>query len=316
MVFPFVPGRLAATAAIVLAIAAPSGARGQGRPEPQPPAALPAVDATVRLRAVLPAAVAERVLAQIAAARSQGLAADALEQRALKFAARGVAPAAIERAIAEHVTRQGLADGLLQQARGRRAAADEIDAGAEALRQGVSGAAVGALAKSAPAGRSLSVSLHVLGALTAGGLPGEAALARVQERLAARATDREIADLPAQAGRGRGAATRPEGAGRPEAGRPEAGRPGAGRPDAPPAARPTTPPGRGPAGPPGRGPGSGSAGGPPAGVPANGGAGARPNPPGKGGPPAGKPPGGGPPGGHPPGGGPPGGAPPGRPPAP
>src|SRR5688500_15441862 len=64
-----------------------------------------AVDPSTRLRAVLPVAVAERVLARIAEARSQGLPAAALEQRALRFAARGVAPTDIERSVNEHAQR-------------------------------------------------------------------------------------------------------------------------------------------------------------------------------------------------------------------
>ena len=47
-------------------------------------------DASERLRAVLPADVAERVLARIAQARERSLPAQALENRALKYASRMV----------------------------------------------------------------------------------------------------------------------------------------------------------------------------------------------------------------------------------
>lgn len=206
----------------------------------------PAADPSARLREVLPADVAERVLARIAAARARELPADALEQRALKFAARGVAPAAIERSVADQADRMEQARQALTTARGRTPAADEVEAGAEAMRQGVSGADVGALAKSAPSGRSLMVPLYVLGSLRERGLPSDEALARVQERLQARASDSELQQLPSQvAERGVG---RPAVVGRELA---ETKRPASA----------------------GRG---GSAGGPPAGVPANAGKGTRP----------------------------------------
>ena len=47
----------------------------------------PARDPSARLRQVLPADVAQRVLARIAEARARQLPAEALENRALKFAA-------------------------------------------------------------------------------------------------------------------------------------------------------------------------------------------------------------------------------------
>jgi len=245
-------------------------AQGAGRP-----ATLPAQDVSARLRDVLPADVAERVITKIAEARAQGLAADALEQRALKFAARGVAAADIERSVAEQAQRQGTANAVLQRARAGRPSADEIDAGAEAMRQGVDGSQISALAKAAPSGRSLAVSLAVLGELQDRGLPSDDALARVRERLVERVSDRELAELPEQA-RGRGAANagRATGAeGQAAAGRPEgAGKPALTGRDLAATKRPAASPGGG----------SGTPGGPPAGVPPAGGAGNRPaTPPGK-----------------------------------
>ena len=128
-------------------------------------AQVPAHDPSDRLRAVLPADVADRVIARIADARARELPAQALANRALKYASRGVAPADIERSIDAHAERMNTAKGLLQGARGQRPAGDEVDAGAEALRQGVEGEAVSTLAKTAPSGRSLAVPLFVLGGL-------------------------------------------------------------------------------------------------------------------------------------------------------
>jgi len=180
----------------VLVVSAPLGAQ---RPTN--------ADLTARLQEVLPAATFERVSATIAAARADGLPTQPLENRALKFAARGVPAEQIERAVVQHAER-------MQQARtafgaGRtetRPSGDELDAAAEAMRLGVDGAAVSALAKSAPSGRSLAVPLFVVGSLVERGLPSDQALARVRDRLQARASD---AELEAMAPRG---SNRPEGA--------------------------------------------------------------------------------------------------------
>jgi hypothetical protein len=163
----------------------------------------PAADPSDKLREVLPADVAERVLAKIAEARARELPAAALENRALKFAARGVPAAEIEKSINAHADRMRTAKGAIEKGRGSRAQGDEIDAGAEAMRKGVDGKAVSELAKSAPSGRSLAVPLFVIGSLVERGLPSDDALARVQERLQQRATDRELETLPGDVARGR-----------------------------------------------------------------------------------------------------------------
>lgn len=165
----------------------------------QSPAVPPAVDPAVKIRQVLPADIADRVLATIEDARAHGLAADALEQRALKFSARGVAPAAIERTVGEQAQRQGQVKALLEAARGTAPSTDELEAGAEAMREGVEGQDVSAIAKSAPSGRSLSVPLYVLGSLTSHGVASSDALARVKQRIADGATDADLESLPAQA---------------------------------------------------------------------------------------------------------------------
>jgi hypothetical protein len=159
----------------------------------------PANDPSARLKEVLPADVAERVLATIARARARQLPAAALEHRALKFAAKGVAPTDIEKSVADQAERMEKAKVALESRPGTKPSGDEIDAGAEAMRKGVDGAAVSALAKGTPSGRSLAVPLYVIGSLIDRGLPSDDALKAVQERLAARATDREIEKLPAQA---------------------------------------------------------------------------------------------------------------------
>ena len=212
----------------------------------------PAYDPSERLREVLPADVAAKVLATIAEARAQNLPAQALEQRALKFAAKGVDPKLIAKSIDEQEDRMEKAKDALDDVKGRKPSDDEIEAGAEAMRQGVDGAAVSELAKSAPSGRSLAVPLFVIGSLVDRGLPSDEALARVLAKLQARASDRELETLagnrPADVGQG----NKPTATGRPA---------GVGKP---------------------AGVGAARGGGPPAGVPANAGKGAKPtSPPGK-----------------------------------
>src|SRR5688572_24323430 len=215
----------------------------------------PAADPSAKISAVLPANVAARVLARIAEARARELPAAALENRALKFAARGVVPREIERSVNEHADRLGAAKNAIETARGKKAGDDEVEAGAEALRQGVDGKAVSQLAKETPSGRSLAVPLFVIGGLIDRGLPSDDALKRVSERLQAQASDAELermpGELPAQAVAGR--ANRPAETGR----------------DLSATKRPAS-----------AGSASGGAGRPPMGVPV-GGAGKKPTPPGR-----------------------------------
>ena len=211
----------------------------------------PAYDPSARLREVLPADVATKVLATIAEARSQNLPAQALEQRALKFAAKGVEPKLIAKSIGEQEDRMEQAKDAIDDV--RKPSDDEIEAGAEALRQGVDGSAVSELAKSAPSGRSLAVPLFVIGSLVDRGLPSDEALARVLARLQARASDNDLENLAGNRPADAGQSNKPANTGRPAT----AGKPagvGANHPSGPPAgvpanagkgAKPTTLPGRG-----------------------------------------------------------------------
>jgi hypothetical protein len=194
----------------------------------------PAADPSARLREVLPQDVADRVLAKIAAARARELPAQAIENRALKFAARGVAAKDIEDSVNQQIERMQQSKAAIEQGRGKKADDDEIDAGADVLRKGVDGAQVSALAKSAPSGRSLAVPLFVIGSLIDRGLPSDDALARVQQKLQARASDRDLEDLPGAEGRANkpaltgtelAATKRPANAGKPANAGPPAGVP-------------------------------------------------------------------------------------------
>ena len=204
-------------------------------------AQIPAKDPSARLREVLPADVAQRVLARIADARAHQLPAEALENRALKFAAKGVDPRSIERSVNEQALRMESAKSALASGRGSNPAGDEIEAGAEAMRKGVDGPSVASFAKSAPRNRSLAVPLFVIGSLADHGLPVDQALKQVLARLAARASDSDLESLPgelppqaiagqanrpAETGRDFGQSHKPTTTGRPATAGPPAGIPG------------------------------------------------------------------------------------------
>lgn len=151
-----------------------------------------AIDPSARLSAVLPTDVAQHILAVVSDARSDNLPSDAVVNRSLKFAARGVSAQDISRAADEQLARMRAAREALRSARSAQPTGDEIEAGAEAMREGVSGPDVSSLARSAPSGRSLAVPLYVIGSLVSRGLPSDQALQRVQSKLAARASDADI----------------------------------------------------------------------------------------------------------------------------
>ena len=208
----------------------------------------PATDPSARLREVLPVDVAQHVLATIADARAHELPARALEQRALKFAAKGVEPGLIAKSIDDQAERMKKVKKTLDDVRKVEAADDEVEAGAEAVRQGVDGSALSELAKSAPSGRSLAVPLFVIGSLVDRGLPSDDALAQVLARLQARASDRELEAIAANrpAGNGAGQSNRPANVGRPATpGKSGSAGPPAGVPgNAGKKAKPTAPPGK------------------------------------------------------------------------
>jgi hypothetical protein len=221
-------------------------------------------DPSARLKEVLPASVADHVLATIAAARAHDLPAAALENRALKFAAHGVAPKDIEKAIDEQADRMAKGRDALEAARSKKPSGDEVDAAAEAIRKGVDGRNISELAKSAPSGRSVAVPLFVIGSLIDRGLPSAEALKRVRDRLQARASDSELEQLaglsptapgsnkPAETGRALAETKRPASAGgaagngSPGGGPPAGVSANGGRGSAPNPHKPTTPPGKKP----------------------------------------------------------------------
>ena len=148
-------------------------------------------DPSARLREVLPAKVADHVLATIADARSHSLPAAALEQQALHLTQNGAKPADVEKSIDRSAENMKKSKDALEKG-GRKPTSDEVVAGSKLISRGVDGSKVSAFAKSAPSGRSLAVPLYVTGSLMDRGLKSDAALARVHARLMAKATDRQL----------------------------------------------------------------------------------------------------------------------------
>lgn len=148
-------------------------------------------DPSAQLRAVLPAKVAEHVLATIADARARSLPAAALEQQALRLARQGAKPADVEKSVDRNAKNMKEAKAALEK-RGRKPTNDEVVAGGALMGKGVSGRQVSEWAKAAPSGRDLTVPMNVTGSLMDRGLKSDAALARVHERMVQKHTDRQL----------------------------------------------------------------------------------------------------------------------------
>lgn len=166
-------------------------------------------DPTERLLEVLPEHIAADVMQRVGAAHDQGLPSAAVRSVALESVTKG-------RSGEEVLAAVELLVGDLSRARdalgtsGRAAGDGEIEAAAAAMRMGVDGETVSALARSQPSGRSLSVPLLVIGGLSDRGLHSDQALSAVQARLGAGAGDAALlADFP-DVGQDLGRALRPE----------------------------------------------------------------------------------------------------------
>lgn len=161
-------------------------------------------DPSAQLRTVLPAKIAEHVLATIANARAQSLPAAALEQHALRLVRDGAMPGYVQRSVERKARNMKVAKSSLEKS-GRKPSSGEVVAGAALVGKGVSGKQVSEWARSAPSGRDLTVPMNVTESLMDRGLKSDVALARVHDRMVQRHSDRQlIADA-----RGKSAEHRP-----------------------------------------------------------------------------------------------------------
>jgi hypothetical protein len=157
-------------------------------------------NAVDRLRQVLPAHIADQVIAIVTDATSRGLPGDAVADRALEARAKGRSGDEMVAAARSHSADLASARVALERG-GHTPDRGEIESAAGAMKAGVDGQAISELASSAPSGRSLAVPIAVITALMNRGLPSDAALQAVHARLVAKAADRELLDLPGAAGR-------------------------------------------------------------------------------------------------------------------
>lgn len=144
-----------------------------------------------RIEAMLPADVATEILGHIEAAEARGLPGTALSNAALESLAKGRIGEETLASVVSIRSDLGRARAALDDA-GRAPGEGEVEAAAAAMRMGVNGGAVSALASSQPSGRSMAVPMLVLGSLTDRGLPSDEALAAVRDGMAAHAHDADL----------------------------------------------------------------------------------------------------------------------------
>ena len=197
----------------------------------------------------------DRINTAIARARQVGIPVALLESKIAEGKAKGVSLDRIAEAVERREATLERASQAMSRQQGVRE--DDLSTGAEALESGVSDAVLRTIAETAPRERR-AVAIAALTQLVEQGHVPEAALERVQEALK-RGPD-ALANLPAQAGQGRGRGNGPpEGAGAVDGGRrgspqgPPAGVPAPGGVSQPtrPGGRPGGQPGGQPAGQPG-----------------------------------------------------------------
>ena len=158
--------------------------------------ALAQTDPADKLREVLPAGIADQVIAQVEAARSMDLPAQAVANLAMEGIAKGRSAEEVLAAVEQLGIDLGRAREALQNASASLEGGN-LEAATAAMRMGVDPEAVSALAQAQTSGQSLAVPLLVLGGLVERGLPSDEALAAVRDRLASGVGDPELlGDFP------------------------------------------------------------------------------------------------------------------------
>lgn len=165
-----------------------------------------------RIRALLPEALAEQVLARVDAARVEELPAQAVASLALEGVAKGRSAPEVLGALDAMLAELGQARQALV-AGGHTPQAGEVEAASAAMRMGVDRHDVTAMAQAGPAGRSLAVPLLVLGGLNDRGLPADEALSAVTARMSQGLADSDLVASFPDVAQGLGPALRPDFAG-------------------------------------------------------------------------------------------------------
>lgn len=140
-----------------------------------------------------------KIEAAFSAAHAKNLPDQLLRDRLTEEQAKNTSEADVVATIQKLETQLEASNDALVQAGRQTPSADEVSAAAAAIDHGVTAAQISALAKQAPADRSLAVAFTTLNKLAARGDPIDQALASVQAKLEAKATDDAIATLAADA---------------------------------------------------------------------------------------------------------------------
>lgn len=143
-----------------------------------------------------------KIEAAFSAAHAKNLPDQLLRDRLAEAQAKNASEADVVTSIQKFEAQLEASSDALVQAGRQTPSPDEISAAAAAIEHGVTAAQITALAKQAPADRSLSVAFATLNKLAARGDPIDQALASVQAKLEAKATDDAIATLAADAANG------------------------------------------------------------------------------------------------------------------
>ena len=136
-----------------------------------------------------------KIEAAFTTAHTKNLPDQILRDRLSEAQAANAAEADVVNSIQKLESQLEATQGALVGAGRQNPSADEITAAATAMEHGLTAAQIGAFAKTAPADRSLAVAFTTVNKLAARGQPVDQAVASVQAKLAAQATDDAIATL-------------------------------------------------------------------------------------------------------------------------
>jgi hypothetical protein len=136
-----------------------------------------------------------RLQAVIQSARAKDLPEEPMQRRIAEGEAKGASEAQVVAAVQKVEARLEATQSAMVRAGRAKPQRDEVARGSQAMEQGATESQIEALVKHAPSDRSLVVAFDVLTKLTARGVPVDNALAQVQSKLDARASDESLNSL-------------------------------------------------------------------------------------------------------------------------
>lgn len=136
-----------------------------------------------------------KIEAAFSAARAKSLPDEPMRRRMAEGQAKGASDAQIAAAVQRVEMRLEVAQSAMIKAGRTRPQASEVASGEQAMEQGMTEAQLQAFVRHAPADRSLTVALNVLAKLESQGKSVDNAIATVQSKLDASATDEALVSL-------------------------------------------------------------------------------------------------------------------------